>query len=584
MSGPEHRRPGLVPPTLRGYRKGWLRGDLVAGLTVWAVLVPESIAYATLAGAPPITGLYAAPAALALYALFGGSRQLVVGPMSTTAVLSAGIVAAVSGGGADAATLTAGLAVVAGAVAMVAGLLRLGFLASFVSEPVMKGFITGLALTIVVGQLPALFGVDGGDGEFFGKLWGLVTALGQTHVPTLAIGALSVVGILVLRRFLPLVPAALLAVAAGVAATVLLGLDGHGVDIVGTLPSGLPPLGLPDLSLSQYGALVGGGTAVALLGFAEGFGAAKTYAARTGDRIDGNRELFGMGAANLASGFGSGMVVNGSLSKTAVNAGAGSRSQVSGLTAALFTVLTLLFLTGLFEKLPEAVLAAVVITAVVELVDLRAIRELYRVATPGLRAAYGATARADFISAVGAMFGVLLFGTLQGLLIGVGLALLLLLYRASRPNIAELGRVAATVGDVRPQWEDLARDSGNRPEPGVVVLRVEGGLFFANAAWVHDRAVAEAKDPKTRAVVLDAQTVPFVDLTAARMLRRLSDDVRGAGGRLLLAHGIGQVRDLLDTPEDVFATVEEAVRAAGRDDARDERGPDAPDGPATPAG
>ena len=574
MSGSEHRRwPSLVPVTLRGYRKGWLRGDLIAGLTVWAVLVPEAIAYATLAGAPPITGLYAAPAALVLYAIFGGSRQLVVGPMSTTAVLSASIVAGIAGGGADAATLTAALAVVAGAVALVAGLLRLGFLAAFVSEPVMKGFITGLALTIIVGQLPALFGVDGGDGEFFGKLWGLLTGLGQTHWPTFTLGALGIAVILVLRRFLPLLPAALVAVVTGVAATALLGLDDRGVAIVGTLPSGFPPIGPPDLTLGQYGALFGGGMAVALLGFAEGFGAAKTYAARTGDSVDGNREFVALGTANLASGFSSGMVVNGSLSKTAVNAGAGSRSQVSGLTAAVFTLLTLLFLTGLFEKLPEAVLAAVVITAVIELVDLRAVRDLYRVATPGLRAAYGAAARADFLGALGAMAGVLLFGTLQGLLIGVGLSLLLLLYRASRPNIAELGRVAGTTSDLRPQWADLSRDPDNQPEPGVVVLRVESGLFFANADRVHDRAMAEAARPGTHAVVLDAQSVPFVDLTAARMLRRLEEDIRGAGGRLLLAHGIGQVRDLLDEPEGVFATVEEAVRAAVR------KGPGSPDSP-----
>ncbi|WP_435112214.1 SulP family inorganic anion transporter [Nocardiopsis synnemataformans] len=572
MSGSEHRpRLDPVPPTLRGYRKGWLRGDLMAGLTVWAVLVPEAIAYATLAGAPPITGLYAAPAALVLYALFGGSRQLVVGPMSTTAVLSATIVAAVAGGdGANAATLTAALAVVAGVVAVVAGLLRLGFLASFVSEPVMKGFITGLALTIIAGQLPKLFGVDAADGEFFAKLWGLVASLGGTHWPTLAIGALAIVLILLLRRLVPLVPAALLAVVAGVVATMVFGLDRHGVDIVGTLPSGLPPFGFPVLSLSQYGALVGGGIAVALLGFAEGFGAAKTYAGRSGDRIGGNRELIGLGAANLASGLSSGMVVNGSLSKTAVNAAAGSRSQLSGLTAAVYTVLTLLFLTGLFEKLPEAVLAAVVVTAVIELVDVRAIRDLYRVATPGLRAAYGAAARADFLGAVAAMFGVLLLGTLQGLLVGVGLSLLLLLYRASRPNIAELGRVAATARDPRPQWADLARDSANRPEPGVVVLRVESGLFFANADRVHDHVMTEAERPETRAVVLDAQTVPFIDLTAARMLRRLSHDVARSGVRLLLAHGVGQVRDLLDTPDDVFPTVEEAVRNA----VQDTHGPD----------
>ncbi|MET9710252.1 SulP family inorganic anion transporter [Nocardiopsis alba] len=347
-----------TPPGLRGYRRRWLRGDVIAGLTVWAVLVPESIAYATIAGVPPIIGLYAAPAALILYALLGSSRQLVVGPMSSTALLSAAVVASVVGGGGDPVATTAALALVAGVIALVAGLLRLGFVASFISEPVLKGFVIGLALTIIVGQLPKLTGTDGGEGEFFGRLWGFLSGMGETDALTLTVGLLALAVLLLLKRFLPLVPASLVVVVLAIAATRILGLEHHGLDIVGPLPGGLPPLGPPDLTLSQYGALVAGAAGVALVGFAEGLGAARTYAAKAGDHIDPDRELLGLGGANLASGLCSGMVVNGSLSKTAVNGAAGARSQVSGLTAALFTVLTLLFLTGLFEELPEAVLGS----------------------------------------------------------------------------------------------------------------------------------------------------------------------------------------------------------------------------------
>jgi sulfate permease, SulP family len=350
-------------PSLRGYETKWLRGDVIAGLTVWAVLVPESLAYASIAGVSPVIGLYAAPPALLLYALFGSSRHLVVGPMSATAALSAAAVADLATQGRpEYVTLTAALAITTGIAALAAGLLRLGFLAGFISEPVLKGFIVGLALTIIAGQLPKLFGVEKGEGDFFEQIWDLLGNLGGTSAATLAIGLGSLAVVLGLRRFAPVVPGSLVAVAIGVLVVELAAPDG--VAIVGTIDSGLPPVGLPDAAASDYLNLVASAIGVALVGFAEGLGAAKTYAARHNYEIDANRELVGLGAANLGSGLASGMVVNGSLSKTAVNGGAGAHSQVSGLVVAVFTVITLLFLTGLFESLPEATLAAVVIAAV----------------------------------------------------------------------------------------------------------------------------------------------------------------------------------------------------------------------------
>src|SRR5512132_3836371 len=357
-----------VYTSLRGYDTGWLRGDVVAGLTVWAVLVPEALAYASIAGVSPVVGLYAAPGALLLYAAFGSSRHLVVGPMSATAALSAAAVADVAmPNSAGFVAHTAALAITTGLIALVAGLLRLGFLASFISEPVLKGFIIGLALTIVAGQLPDLFGVEGGGGNFFEKLRHLLSNLDQTSVTTLAVGLASLALVLGLRRFAPAVPGSLVAVLVGIAAVWLLDLDAHGVEIVGQINSGLPALGIPDVA--DYLALAPAAAGVMLVGFAEGLGAAKTYAARHHYEVDANRELLGLGAANLGAALSSGMVVNGSLSKTAVNGSAGARSQVSGLVVAALTILTLLFLTGLFENLPQATLAAVVIAAVIELVD-----------------------------------------------------------------------------------------------------------------------------------------------------------------------------------------------------------------------
>jgi sulfate permease, SulP family len=530
-------RTPTVFPSLRGYRAGWLRSDLVAGLTVWAVLVPESLAYASIAGVSPVIGLYAAPPALVLYAVFGSSRHLVVGPMSATAALSAAAVADVVTPDGNAAALTAALAVVTGLVAVTAGLLRLGFLAGFISEPVLKGFIIGLALTILAGQLPKLFGVEKGEGNFFEELWDLVTRLGDTDGWTFAIGLSSLVIVLAMKRYVPLLPAALVAVVYGVLAAVLLDLDAKGVALVGSISSGLPSLGLPDVAFGDYLALAAGAVGIALVGFAEGLGAAKTYAAKTGYDIDANRELVGLGAANLGSGLSSGMVVNGSLSKTAVNGGAGARSQVSGLVVAALTVVTLLFLTGLFEQLPEATLGAVVIAAVVDLVDL---------------------------PAVTALLGVLLFDTLPGLFLGIGVSVLLMLYRSSRPNVAVLGRAA---GEAE-LWVDRARYPDVTAEPGVLVARVESGLFFANADHVRQRIRELVRTETARAVVLDCETVPSVDVTAAQMLVELSQDLERDGVTLLVARDIGQVRDLLERAgadgvlTRVYRTVSSAVAAA----------------------
>ncbi|UOT04805.1 SulP family inorganic anion transporter [Rhodococcus opacus] len=550
--------------SLQEYRKGWVRPDVIAGLTVWAVLVPEALAYATIAGVPPVVGLYAAIPALILYAAAGSSRHLVVGPMSATAALSAAIVAPLAGAdGGKYAALTAVLAIATGIAGLLAGLLRLGFIASFISEPVLKGFIVGLALTIIIGQVPALFGVEKEHGNFFEQAWGVVTHLGDIDFGTLAVGVLSLVVVLGFKRWLPLVPGSLLAVLLGIAAVAVFGLDGRGVDIVGHIDSGLPSVGLPDgVGFDDYIDLLGPAVGVLLIGFAEGLGAAKTYAAKEGYEVDANRELLGLGTANLGSGLCSGMVVNGSLSKTAVNGGAGAKSQVSGLVVAVLTVVTLLFLTGLFEKLPEATLAAVVIAAVIELVDISALRRLYGVWTERLGSIYGYAARADFAAALAAMVGVLLFDTLPGLVIGIGVSMLLLLYRASRPHVAALAKEGSL-------WVDAERHPDLPTTPHVVVVRVEAGLFFANADHVKDR-IEDLCTDDTRVVVLDAETSPFIDVSAAQMLVQLRDVLARRGIELRVARDIGQFRDAIrhsgsdSAPVDFYPTVREALAEPDR--------------------
>ncbi len=564
VSSSPARRHWPIFSSLAGYDRSWLKGDLLAGLTVWAVLVPEALAYASIAGVSPVVGLYAAPPALVLYAAFGSSRHLVVGPMSATAALSAAAVADLTTGGPDdVLAFTGVLAIVTGIIALAAGLLRLGFLANFISEPVLKGFIIGLALTIIIGQVPKIFGVEKTDGDFFEQAWGVIRHLGDTHGRTLLVGAGSLAVVLALRRWLPMVPGSLVAVILGVVAVKLFDLDAKGVEIVGPIDSGLPRIGLPEgRSFADYLNAAGAAAGVMLVGFAEGLGAAKTYAARAHYEVDPNRELIGLGAANVGSGLMTGMVVNGSLSKTAVNGSAGARSQVSGLAVAVFTIITLLFLTSLFEDLPEATLAAVVIAAVVELVDIGALRGFYGLYSRQLGRIYGRAARPDFIAAVAALLGVLVFDTLPGLVIGIIVSLLLLLYRASRPHVAEMGRVPGAPG----QFGDVDRHPEDAPESDVAVLRVESGLFFANAEAVREAIRDRAARPGTVAVVLDAEAMAFVDVTAVRMLEELADELTRRGQRLVIAHDLGQVGDLiaLDGASHlaVHATIDGAIAAA----------------------
>jgi sulfate permease, SulP family len=548
--------------SLRNYQRDWVRADVVAGLTVWAVLIPSCLAYATIAGVPPVVGLYTAPAALVLYAALGSSRLLITGPSAAAAALSAAIVGnAVAGNGDQFVTTTAALAIGVGLAALVAGVLRLGFLANFISEPVLKGFIVGLALTVIVGQVPKLFGIETGHGDFFERAWDFLTNIDQTDGLTLLVGIGSLAVLFGVPRVAPGIPGTLVAVVLGIGVVELFDLGDHGVAIVGSINPGLPSLAVPDVSLDRFGALMAAAVGVMLIGFAESLGTAKTLARREDPEIDANRELISLGAANLGAGISGGFAVNGSLSKTAVNSTAGGRTQLVGLIAAGLTIVTLFLLTGFFENLPVATLAAVVIVALVELIDFSTLRDYYRVYTTRLGRAYGFAARTDFIAAVAAMLGVMVFGVLAGLFTGVLISLLLLLYRTSRPPVAELGRVPGDSG----HFSDLDRHPENQRVEGIAVLRIEGGLYFANATPVAAEIRSAAHRDDVRAVVVDAETVPFIDVTAAEILDQLARELQADGIRLVIARNIGQVRDVVGAAlgdsiiDTAYPTVDEAV-------------------------
>lgn len=355
------------------------------------------------------------------------------------------------------------------------------------------------------------------------------------------VGVISLALVLELRRFAPIVPGALAAVIFGVAVVEIFTLGEHGVAIVGHITRGLPSLGVPDLSTHEYLRLAGAGVGVTLVGFVEGLSAAKAYAAEHDYAVNTNREPIGNGTASLAAGLSGGIVVSGSLTKTAVNGSAGAHSQLSGLIVAGLTIVTLLVLIGPFEALPQATLAAIVVAALVGLVDVRVFIRLYRIYTRRLGRAYGVAARPDFIAALAALLGVTVFSTLTGLFIGIGASLILLLYRVSRPRVARLGKVPGTDD----QYANVEGHPGNLPPPGIAIVRVEAGLFFANAELVSKRLHEASSGDAVKAVVLDAETMPFLDVTAVSMLDQAEKDLRRKGVRLLVARDIGPVRDVL---------------------------------------
>ena len=554
---------------LPAYDRGFLRFDVIAGATVWGLLVPESIAYAGLAGLPPEAGLYTLLATLAAYAIFGTSRHLVAGATSAAAVLLASGVAAVDpSGAAEYAAAGAAIVLFCGGLFLLAGVLRLGFVAHFLSLPVMAGFVFGLAIFVTVKQLPKLFGIKAGTGDTISQFVHVLTHLGDTNGATLAVGAGALALLFGLDRFAPKAPGGLIALVLGIVVSGALDLSQHGVDIVGDVPSGLPSLGTPDIQGGDVGALIVAAAGMLLVIFSESLGAAETFAAKHGYEIDANQELIALGVANVGSGFMGGLAGGGSLSQSAVNEGAGARSEVSSLISAVLIVVTVLFLTPLFKNLSEAVLAALIIFAVSHLWKIREFRGYYRVG------------RVEFWLGLATMAGVIILDVLPGLLIGVVAMLLYFVYRASMPHVVTLGRVPGVVG----AYGNIVRHPDYEPVADLLVLRLEAPLFYANATGTRDRIkqLVGASDPLPHAVIVDVGANDSLDITSAEMLEALLAELRSAGIDLAFAevrHSvtstahrsrllelIGKDR-VFDTVEEAVATLEEPAATAARGDA-----------------
>ncbi|MGC1972536.1 MAG: SulP family inorganic anion transporter, partial [Pseudolabrys sp.] len=522
-----------LPPVrwLGGYQAAWLPGDVVAGVTLAAYAIPVSLAYASLAGLPPQVGIYGYLLGGLGYALLGSSRQLAVGPTSAISLMVAASVAPMAEGDAERYVQIASLAAftVAG-LCLLAWLFRLSVLVTLISDSILVGFKIGAGLTIAMTQLPSLFGIAGGGHNFFERVYLLVGQLGHIQLVVLAMGAVAIAMLLMGERWLPGRPVALAVVALSIFLATVLGLPAIGVPVTGNIPEGLPTLAGPALRLRDVEGIVPLAAGCLLLAYIEGVSAARTFAAKHGYDLDPRQEFLGIGAANLGAALGHGYPVAGGLSQSAVNDKAGAHTPLALLAASTTLALCLLFLTGLLENLPKAVLAAVVLTAILGLFDFRGLLYMWRVS------------RMDFYAATIAIMGVLLLGILQGILLAALTSILLLLARASRPHVALLGRVPGTNS-----YSDLARHPENEPLGSVIACRPEASLLYVNAGYVLETVMASIlkNRSKIRAVVCDLSASPYLDLAGARILHALHDELAAQGIALQIVGARGRVRDLL---------------------------------------
>jgi high affinity sulfate transporter 1 len=550
--------PGLR--TLASYRAGWLRSDLVAGLVLTTLLVPQGMAYAELAGLPVITGLYTSVLCLLGYALFGPSRILVLGPDSSLGPMIAATILPIvgaSGNPEHAVALASMLALLVGAIMIAAGVAKLGFVADLLSKPTRIGYMNGLALTILVGQLPKLFGFSVSANGLIDETHAFIhgVASGETVGAAVGVGLVSLGLILVLGRWLPRIPGVLVAVVVAIVASSVFNLSDHGVSLVGTLPKGFPPLAFPS-PVSDLPLLFAGALGIVLVALTDTISTASAFAARTGQEVDGSGEMIGIGAANVAAGFFQGFPVSTSGSRTAVAEQSGAKTQVTGVVGAAAIVLMLVLVPGLLRNLPQPTLAAVVIAASVSLADAPGTIRLWH------------QRRVEFLLSMTAFLGVALLGVLAGIAVAVGLSILNVFRRAWWPYRTTLGRVPGMAGlhdrHLHPDAEEI---------PGLVIFRFDAPLFFANARTFRDqiRRLA-AVDPRPRWILIAAEPITDVDTTAADMLVDLDDELNAAGTSLAFAELKEPVRAKLEryeligplNPDHFFETLDSAVEAFRR--------------------
>jgi SulP family sulfate permease len=522
----------IFPPSkwLAEYRPAWLRHDAIAGVTLAAYAIPVSLAYAGLAGLPPQVGIYGYMLGGLGYALFGSSRQLSIGPTSAISLMIAGTVGSLAG--ADAARYAQIASLAACAVALlcaISWLFRLSILVRLVSDSILVGFKAGAGLTIIMSQLPSLFGVAGGGHNFFDRIIRLAGQLADVNPLVLAIGVVAILLLLLGERFLPGRPVGLTVVAVSILMATLLGLPALGVPVTGIIPEGLPAFEVPRFGMLEFEELFPIAAGCLLLAYIEGVSAARSFAAKHGYSLDVRQEFLGLGAANLAVAFGHGYPVAGGLSQSAVNDTAGARTPLALVVCSFALALCLLFFTGLLTNLPKAVLAGIVFVAVYKLVDIRALLRMWRVS------------RIDFYAAAIALVSVLLLGILQGVLLAALASIFLLLGRASNPNIAFLGRLPGTG-----RYSDSARHEGVEPLVGVIAFRPEASLLYINAETILETVLkALRKSPDVRLVACDLSASPYIDLAGARMLHDLHDELASHHVAFCIVGAHAQLRDLL---------------------------------------
>lgn len=545
--------PGLA--SLLGYRRADLPHDLIAGLSVAAVALPVGVAYAQLAGFSPVVGLYASLLPLVAYALFGTSRQLIVGPDAATAALLAASVAPLAGGDPQLyVSLAMALTVVAGLYCIGASFLRLGAVADFLSRPILVGYLNGIALFIMAGQLGKLFGFSIDAPGILPKLYEVVKSIGQTHWPTLAVGVGTYVVLLLSKRLFPRLPAALVALIAATVAVAVFGLDSFGVAVVGDVPAGLPELRIPSVPLHLLGDIVAAAAGLALISFSSTMLTARSFAAKNRYDINVDKEMAALGVSNIAAGVSQSFAIAGADSRTAMNDAAGGRTQLAGLVAAATIALVLLFLTKPLHYVPIAALAAILISASLSLLDLKTLAVLYRMDRPELALALLAT------------FGVIWVGALQAILVVVALALLRFIYLSARPQVEVLGKVEGMPG-----FHSIARHPNATTEPGLLLFRFNAPLVFFNAPHFKHKALEaiHAAGPDLKWFVLDALPITGADFTGYSELQDLAETLRSRGAELILAGRETEVRELRERKglqerrafSREFPTLRQAVKA-----------------------
>ena len=543
--------PGLASIT-DGVRHSAL-ADSRAALTVWAVVVPQSLAYATLAGMPSVHGLYAAVGALAVYALFGTCRDLNMGAESTVALMAAAAVAPLVTGPEDVIELSSLAALLVGGWCVLGFVARLGFISEFLSRPILAGYVFGSGIIIVISQLESLFGLDIDTSLYTTDLGAVVRNLGDADALTTLIGVSTVALVLGLRALLPKIPAPLVAVVLGIVAVVVFDLDEEGVAIVGNIDSGVPVPGVPNVSFDQFTQLLLPALGIALLAYPDSFLTARSLASTGGYTLDADQEFLAVGASNVASGFLQGFPVNGSQSRSFVQSDAGGKSNLVGMICAALVLVTLFLLTGLFEKLPTAVLAGIVIVAGLGLFDIADFKALWKIR------------RSEFWLGTATVAAVLGLGMLGGIAFAIGLSLIAALIRVVRPHTAELGLVAGT-----DTFRDIDRHDNAHPIPGILIYRIDDELFFANAAFfvrdVKSRLIES--DPPATKLVIDAEGVSDIDTTAIQQLEELLEDLHEANVEVAFARVRQPVTDMMEraglgnrvADDAIFLEVDDAVR------------------------